>query len=104
MSDADSPWLQLAAQLPATVGVACPYPECGSKKDYSLDLANHSVVCSACGKSFRVPEARSRHSSDYPIAIGVAPPGPDERMPEQINRYQVRQLLGQGAFGRVYLA
>jgi serine/threonine protein kinase len=76
------------------VQVACP--KC--KKPLSLgdDLGNRPAQCPGCGATFRVTPSSA---GGTPASRGGKPAS---GLPEKINRYAVRKVLGEGAFGVVY--
>jgi serine/threonine protein kinase len=91
------------------VQVACP--KC--KKPLSLgdDIGNRPSQCPGCGATFRVTpsaDAASRQSGagSARSSAGGAPAGGGGKsasgLPEKISRYDVRKVLGEGAFGVVY--
>ena len=72
----------------ATVRIRCPH--CGTPVQL-VSKENHEVSCGSCGSAvqIQVPDTRA----DEALAI-----------PKQISRFNIKRLLGQGAFGSVYLA
>jgi len=109
------------------VAVRCPH----CRKSYRVpkDRLNHSVRCQRCGSSFTVV-ASADETSGSPDQPGSRPPkraepprraptlveggggggaapeseGADEPVPKKLGRYAIRERLGGGAMGIVYLA
>ena len=71
-----------------TVRVECPH--CGNVLQLIHDQAPREITCGSCGSAVA--------TDDRGTAID------DQTLAEQIGRFQIRRLLGQGAFGLVFLA
>ena len=72
----------------ATVRVECPH--CGNVLQLIHSQAPNEITCGSCGSAVA--------TDDRGTAID------DQTLAEQIGRFQIRRLLGQGAFGLVFLA
>jgi len=92
------------------ISIQCPNPECRKVSMLPDEFAGKSVRCRACRSKFRVTangagSAADTHSSRVSQVDPALhhPPAPAD-MPAQVGRFQIRSLLGKGAFGTVYRA
>jgi serine/threonine protein kinase/WD40 repeat protein len=90
------------------IHVVCSNPQCGKGYRVADHLAGRSVTCQHCGRTFVVQSAEqqtlgyeptdatkaSLRSAHLPSALPVT----------KIGRFEIREKLGQGAFGSVYRA
>jgi serine/threonine protein kinase len=104
------------------VTLQCPNPACGHSADVAEERLGHVVRCTRCGQTFTLvaaaPAARPdgtpptlaprgretvgpRAAHSAPGAVGR--PGA-AALPQQVGCFQLRALLGAGAFGKVYRA
>jgi len=93
-----------------SIQIQCPNPECRKTSVLPDDFAGKNVRCRACRRKFRVTangaaSAADTHSSRVSQVDAAlhSPPAPAD-MPAQVGRFEVRSLLGKGAFGTVYRA
>jgi len=77
--------------------VQCPNPKCGKPVSFSEELAGLTVHCHHCGTNFKTS------GSDSGVDQAAAGAGGAE-IPQQVGRFQIREVLGAGAFGTVYRA
>src|SRR5262245_54592675 len=111
------------------VKVQCPNPACGKSGNLSDEQVGQPVRCPACGTRFTVPAG----AKDTRTMAGDPPKGPEGQPPppnpvagpnpptlllpsseplaptivtgpQQVGRFQIRAVLGEGAFGIVYQA
>jgi hypothetical protein len=80
--------------------VQCPNPACARKCSLADGATGRPVRCPHCGTRFATATRGPNPSSapDYP------PPSASESTPTRVARFEVRALLGEGAFGRVFRA
>src|SRR4051794_22439161 len=94
------------------VAVHCPNPHCGKACAVSSAHRGGKVLCPHCRQPFSlsgngVPSAadtQSRAKADPKPSSSMPKPAITDDLPAQIGRFQVRALVGQGAFGAVYRA
>jgi tRNA A-37 threonylcarbamoyl transferase component Bud32 len=108
--------------MTAQLEVRCPNPSCGKVGRVPCDYQGGFVRCSSCKKKFRISAPRTA-VTDCPVeaetvesgskkvvgqecASSLAPgTGPvSGSVPERIGRFEIRALVGSGAFGCVYRA
>ncbi len=95
------------------IRVRCPATDCGKSYRVAPDAVGRQLRCKVCGQEF-VAEAASTDTlagslSDTDSLIPPAPaflrkPTKLQESPQRISRFEIRQKLGQGAFGTVYRA
>ncbi|QDV43601.1 Serine/threonine-protein kinase PrkC [Stieleria neptunia] len=97
-------------------------PNCESSLQISPDLAGKRVKCPRCESAFVVDNVQrsnsdlslanletaltnaiSRGRSDSKTKPGETR-GPEEEIPTEVGRFEIRRQLGEGGFGRVYQA
>src|SRR5581483_11272809 len=87
------------SEAPMPLQVVCP--KCRQPMPY--DGAAAKVTCAACGAAFRVTPSTAGEAKRS-TAGSAAPSAGSGAVPAAIGPYQVRALLGRGAFGVVYRA
>jgi hypothetical protein len=85
--------------------VVCPHPDCGKAYRLAEKSMGRQVICKACSRKFVVGESSAETrgeptSETGPLAIKEQMAGPSDR----VARFEIRALLGRGAFGAVYRA
>src|SRR5262245_59420957 len=105
------------------VTIRCPNPQCGRSGSVADEMVSRSVRCPHCRTKFKVAEAtgtpaaadQTRLSGSARATVGPPPgagptrspapaPPPGASVPARVGRFEVRALLGAGAFGTVYRA
>ncbi|MFO0810443.1 MAG: bifunctional serine/threonine-protein kinase/formylglycine-generating enzyme family protein [Gemmataceae bacterium] len=76
-------------------------PKCGNTGRLSDSLLHKPIRCPQCNTRFTASATINRSATDTNAPPLAAPDGP---MPARIGRFEVRRLLGTGAFGAVYQA
>jgi WD40 repeat protein len=102
--------------------VRCPRPTCGQALVLPAAAPAGRLRCPKCGQVFALPAAAPPAGAptlttppaapaptlDLPVGqppAGITPaPQPAAALPACVGRFQVRDFLGEGAFGRVYKA
>ncbi len=98
---------------PAMIRVRCPAAECGRIYRVAPDAVGRHIRCQVCGEEFVVEtEMADTHAVSMSDTACLIPPAPAFMRKEaatresspRIGRFEIRQKLGQGAFGTVYRA
>jgi WD40 repeat protein len=91
--------------------VQCPNPACRKSARIAVTHLGRMVRCKHCGKTFPArPSSRSTTGPDAGSTVAPADgfqPAPNPQLgdaPQRIARFELRSLLGAGAFGTVYRA
>ena len=74
--------------------------------DWQCDAVAQQVSAATTGSNASAPAANPQgdDSSGWQLSAATTADSPSPALPPAIGRYEVRGLLGQGGFGRVYLA
>jgi serine/threonine protein kinase len=88
------------------VRVRCPNPACRQLFYVEESRLGRKGGCSVCGQVFPLQgeeTTQTQESSSTP-SEKTAPPFSSQNQPTKVGRFQIRELLGTGAFGAVYRA
>jgi WD40 repeat protein len=81
-------------------------PSCGARASISDKFLGRSVRCKRCSGQFTAQATHDRQplAADTFRGAGKASGGPASELPREIGGFEVRGVLGTGAFGQVLLA
>src|SRR5205807_1532902 len=117
-------WTLLALEETRSMLVQCPNSACGKTGTFADTDENQTLCCPHCRQRFSLAAAKVKFASNPSLAaagtISAERPKPAPQpaapatapqpnwlaagVPARIARFQVRALLGTGAFGAVYRA